>query len=487
METPLLRQQAAPSSPTQGEGTRLNFPDHSHLKADPSIAVASFGNPRLLAAAQAALGRKAQIMQFGALLTKPGDLGTAGTPENPGAGTHYDYRPQRVVGSSFHFCFAIVPFTDYIDEAGPIALSPSSYKKSTIQPSDGRVHAVEAAHVPAARYVELVNPCLKRGDLALMHCFCWHHAMPMHPAFKGLRHGLYMKLRAADAPPAVGPLLIPTVAHEALPAAQRHAAPYHRESGSQTIEHTAVVLEDGVGRILVLTADDTLSLPNCSTGQEPHDALESWSQDWDASNVISEATDCIEALLGLRPPWMSWIADHKTTDGGEAICRVYGHKLLDGEEVPELPPNAMWIPPAAVEQSQREAWERGGREKDEIKMWLNEQDEAGEPVRRGYGVASGEVSWKRSASLTHLTPVRRLFRRAISSATTTKGRGATRRGISCLATGRRASRSQTRRRRAGRARLRTTCRSPTRPCCPSSVLVRCRESPVRARSCLNEG
>ena len=90
---------------------------------------------------------------------------------------------------------------------------------------------------------------------------------------------------------------------------------------------------------------------------------------------------------------MSWIADHKTTtpDGGEAICRVYGHKLLDGEEISELPPNAMWIPPAAVEQSEREAWERGGREKDEIGMWLNEQDEAGEPVRRGYGVASGEV------------------------------------------------------------------------------------------------
>ena len=154
-----------------------------------------------------------------------------------------------------------------------------------------------------------------------------------------------------------------------------------------------MVLEDGVGRILVLTADDTLSLPNCSTGQEPHDALETWSQDWDASNVIGEATDCIESLLSIRPPWMSWIADHKTTtpDGGEAICRVYGHKLLDGEEISELPPNAMWIPPAAVEQSEREAWKRGGREKDEISMWLNQQDEAGEPVRRGYGVASGEV------------------------------------------------------------------------------------------------
>ena len=41
-----------------------------------------------------------------------------------------------------------------------------------------------------------------------------------------------------------------------------------------------------------------------------------------------------------------------TPDGGEAICRVYGHKLLDGEEISELPPNAMWIPPAAVEQSE---------------------------------------------------------------------------------------------------------------------------------------
>ena len=53
-----------------------------------------------------------------------------------------------------------------------------------------------------------------------------------------------------------------------------------------------------------------------------------------------------------------------------------------GEEISELPPNAMWIPPAAVEQSEREAWQRGGREKDEIGMWLNQQDEAGEPVRR---------------------------------------------------------------------------------------------------------
>ena len=46
------------------------------------------------------------IRQFGALLTLPGDRGTAGGLDangqhllRSGAGTHYDYRPARVVGS----------------------------------------------------------------------------------------------------------------------------------------------------------------------------------------------------------------------------------------------------------------------------------------------------------------------------------------------------------------------------------------------------
>jgi hypothetical protein len=41
--------------------------------------------------------------------------------------------------------------------------------------------------------------------MQVMHGFCWHHAMPMLPEFAGRRHGLYMKLRAVDAPPAVPP------------------------------------------------------------------------------------------------------------------------------------------------------------------------------------------------------------------------------------------------------------------------------------------
>ena len=109
MEAPLLAEQAQPDSPIHAGGTRHNYPDHSHLAEAPALAAASFGQPRILAAAEAALGHQAEIMQFGALLTLPGDRGTAGTPESPGAGTHYDYRPGRVVGSSLHFCFVIVP------------------------------------------------------------------------------------------------------------------------------------------------------------------------------------------------------------------------------------------------------------------------------------------------------------------------------------------------------------------------------------------
>jgi hypothetical protein len=33
------------------------------------------------------------------------------------------------------------------DEAGPIAMSPGSYKLTTVQPSDGRVHPVRCAQV----------------------------------------------------------------------------------------------------------------------------------------------------------------------------------------------------------------------------------------------------------------------------------------------------------------------------------------------------
>jgi hypothetical protein len=223
MEQPIARKQAEAEALHRHATTRSNYPDMHFLDEAPGLAPASFGHPRILGAAEAALGREAVIGQFGALLTQmvtgQPDLGTAGTPEKPGAGAHYDYRPQRVVGSFLHYCFVIVPFTDYTDGAGPIVMSPGSHTQTRVEASDGRVHPVLCARVPPAHGVRLVNPCLQRGDLAVMHGFCFHHAMPMQAAFGlrgGRRHGLYMKMRAVDAPPACGPLLIPTAAHDAL-------------------------------------------------------------------------------------------------------------------------------------------------------------------------------------------------------------------------------------------------------------------------------
>ena len=304
IEAPILRKQSDPNAPN---ATRSNYPDMHFLAECPSLACASFGAPRILAAAEAALGQRAVIGQFGALLTKAvngqPDRGTAGTREHPGAGTHYDYRPGRVVGSFLHYCFVIIPFTDYLDEAGPIVMSPGSFKQTTVQPSNGRVHPVNCVRVPSADEVKLVNPCLRRGDLAVMHGFCFHHAMPMHPAFTGLRHGLYMKMRAADAPPACGPLLIPTAAHAVLPPRTRHTAPAHRIDGSQTIEHVRVVVEDYHGRLLLLRhhkADgaEVFDLPGCATGLKLSNAdADEGRHSWDASNVIGHATAALAQLL----------------------------------------------------------------------------------------------------------------------------------------------------------------------------------------------
>ena len=48
--------------------------------------------------------------------------------------------------------FCIIPFVDYTPEAGPCAAVPGSYHKTTILPSDGRVHQVDAGQVPVRVY-----------------------------------------------------------------------------------------------------------------------------------------------------------------------------------------------------------------------------------------------------------------------------------------------------------------------------------------------
>eukprot|EP01045_Picozoa_sp_COSAG04_P020866 COSAG04_NODE_2187_length_4587_cov_20.361773_4_plen_186_part_00 len=115
--------------------------------------------------------------------------------------------------------FCIIPFVDYTPDAGPCAAVPGSYHKTTILPSDGRVHQVDAGQVPVRGTLllslflllaslwpfdrvqtiflktvskkkvllsqvadevgpTLVDPELRRGDVLLMHGFTWHEAWP---------------------------------------------------------------------------------------------------------------------------------------------------------------------------------------------------------------------------------------------------------------------------------------------------------------------
>ena len=281
-------------------------------------------------------------------------------------------------------------------------MSPGSYKRTTVLPAtDGREHPVDCAQVPAARHVPLVNPCLKRGDLAVMAGFCWHHAMPMLPEFADQRHGLYMKLRAADSPPACGPLLMPTAARDALGEAQQHVVPYHRRDGTQTIEETRIIVEDTAGKILLCKTDDgALDLPGCATGLTVATAVDRASGgNWDESNVIGAATEHASALLGVEVGWATFVADYKTetADGKEdRICRVYGHRMMTAEPV-ATPEGCVWMGVVETLATDEADWVQddpgsgsgSSLQKSWIQQWVDSVDSGGRAVQRGYGVAPG--------------------------------------------------------------------------------------------------
>ena len=155
---------------------------------------------------------------------------------------------------------------------------------------------------------------------------------------------------------------------------------------------------------------------------------------------------------------MSWIADHKEDEGTaqETICRVYGHRLSAAATaalsssgtkattsstaawitLAELEAAAAAVAPADHPEAQSSlatlAW---------VRMWVMQQDEAGCPVRRGFGVATGAaggfINWvggglascctaRRTDSLCHACFCAAASRRTI------KGRMETRAGTSIL-------------------------------------------------------
>eukprot|EP01044_Picomonas_judraskeda_P017342 COSAG03_NODE_3242_length_2127_cov_2.754438_2_plen_285_part_00 len=250
---------------------------------------------------------------------------------------------------------------------------------------------MDAAQIPPVSSVQdqLFNPQLRRGDVLLMKGFTWHFADSNRPPSLG-RTGLYMKFRAATAPPATGPLLfatdvVATLRHQAL-------MPYHRKDGTQTVDEGCLVLEQaGTKKVWAARSGEAggWQLPRWQI--VPSAAMASkTTAAWDASNVIGELQQAVRSELGVQASWMSWIADSKRLDAStgtaaapqERLCRVYGHLLARGDAVPfdsgAPSRGGRFIDPTELASAEERGW---------VRQWVLQVDGSGRPVKRGIGVA----------------------------------------------------------------------------------------------------
>ena len=379
------------------------------LETHPEIAEVSLAHPKIIAAIEDLFGEPAMLAQFWSIMRPPG-AGVSDSPFVNGSASHYDYKPWRCVGSSVKWMFAIIPFVDYIESAGPLVVSPGSHRRTDVLPSNGRVHPVDAARVPKATDVPLVDPGLRKGDVVLMDGFCWHEARPNYGNTD--RCGLYMKFQARSAPPACGPTIYPTALHEILPDSHKHLVPHHRDDGryaavrSETEDLTGPVGGVDRGQLLIENADDRLLLLGNDTDGWRLPKFEA-SEDETASildvcNVMGSVKAKALEELGLLLPWMSWLSDtiaDGTDNANQVRCRTYGHRLNERAPVltgPATKAGYQWF--AADEVSSIAAaslLEDAEQVLQWLSMWQHEEDEEGNPVMRSYGLPTTDVQYLR--------------------------------------------------------------------------------------------
>ena len=371
------------------------------LQEHPEIADVSLAHPAIVAAVEDLFGEPATLAQYWSIMRPPG----AGVEKEPflnGSGAHYDYKPWRCVGSFVKWMFAVIPFVDYTETAGPLVASPGSYHKTKVLPSDGRVHGVDAAQVPSPTEVVLQDPSLKKGDVFLMHGFTWHEA---RPNFGGTdRCGLYMKFHAKSSPPACGPTIFPSTVHDFLRSEAKHLVPYHRGDGKYAavrdgpvggIDEARLLIEDCEGRVLVLRdGADGWALPRFAAAEDESAGI------LDVCNVMGSVIAQARQQLGVRLPWMSWLLDipgaAPSGGAGEWRCRVYGHRLLSAEpelvgESGELPEHSWMSATDLKEAGSAGQFECAGEERQWLRMWQEEEDKEGRAVTRSFGVPSTDA------------------------------------------------------------------------------------------------
>ena len=302
------------------------------LADHPEIAEVSLAHPRIIGAVEELFGEQATLAQYWSIMRPPG-AGVGDEPFIEGSGAHVDYKPWRCVGSYLKWMFAVIPFVDYTEEVGPLCVDPGSHRKTTVLPSDGRVHQVDVAQVPVPAETNFVDPLIKKGDAVLMHGFCWHEARPNYSDSD--RCGLYMKFHAKSSPPACGPTIYPSAAYSALPSGARHLLPYHRTDSEYAavrevpvggVDEGQLLIEDIEGRVLVMgDGSGGWILPRYAAAEDETAGI------LDVCNVMGSVLSQARAQLGLLLPWLSWLQDvtGPSPDGraGEWRCRVYGHRL----------------------------------------------------------------------------------------------------------------------------------------------------------------
>ncbi|MDP6873747.1 MAG: phytanoyl-CoA dioxygenase family protein [Alphaproteobacteria bacterium] len=373
------------------------------LEEHPEIAEVSLAHPKIVAAVEELFGEPATLAQFWSIMRPPG-AGVGDEPFVKGSTAHYDYKPWRCVGSYVKWMFAVIPFVDYTETAGPLAVSPGSHLETTVLPSDGRVHQVDAAQVPTPAEIRLIDPSLKKGDVVLMDGFLWHEARPNYG--NSDRCGLYMKFHAKSSPPACGPTIYPTAVHDILPDEAKHLVPYHRGDGRYAavrdepvggIDEARVLIEDSEEKLLVVGNESNgWRLPAFAAAEDATASI------LDVCNVMGSVVTQASAQLGVQLPWLSWLDDFRGLgdhDGkDECRCRVYGHRLPTA--APELKlasgleQQYRWMSAEDLEQADAAGLlENGPEVLHWLRMWQQEEDENGQPVTRSFGVPSTHVEY----------------------------------------------------------------------------------------------
>lgn len=373
------------------------------LEDNPEIAEVSLAHPAIVEAIEELFGEPATLAQYWSIMRPPG-AGIGDEPFVNGSGAHYDYKPWRSVGSYVKWMFAVIPFIDYTETAGPLTVSPGSHLKSTLLPSDGRVHPVDAAQVPAPSEIELIDPSLKKGDVVLMNGFLWHEPRPNYG--NSDRCGLYMKFHAKSSPPACGPTIYPSAVHDVLPESVKHLVPYHRGDGQYAalrdgavggVDEARLLIEDSAEKILVLGSDaEGWRLPQFAASEDETAGI------LDVCNVMGSVVAQTRDQLGLQLPWLSWLVDipGSAPEGSEEEwrCRVYGHRLPTA--APELSPENQSAPQHRWMSADElaEAHSAGHLACGDdvlhwLHMWQHEEDEEGRPVTRSFGVPTTDVQY----------------------------------------------------------------------------------------------